>query len=187
MTELGEHDVSLFSFHSTSKGYLGECGQRGGYMEVRNVSDEVMAQILKMQSVSLCANLPGQVVLYSLVAPPPEGSPSRAVHDQEKQAILGELKSRARSLAAGLNAIPGFKCNEVAGAMYAFPRFELPKGKTDEEWCMALLESTGICVVPGSGFGQLPGTAHFRTTILPPRDQLDQVVKAIAAFSASYK
>jgi len=187
MTELDEHDVSLFSFHSTSKGYLGECGQRGGYMEVRNVSDEVMAQILKMQSVSLCANLPGQVVLYSLVAPPPEGSPSRAVHDQEKQAILGELKSRARSLAAGLNAIPGFKCNEVAGAMYAFPRFELPKGKTDEEWCMALLESTGICVVPGSGFGQLPGTAHFRTTILPPRDQLDQVVKAIAAFSASYK
>ncbi|HUW70018.1 MAG TPA: aminotransferase class I/II-fold pyridoxal phosphate-dependent enzyme [bacterium] len=186
MMELGERDVSLFSFHSTSKGYLGECGQRGGYMEVRNVSDEVMAQILKMQSVSLCANLPGQVVLYSLVAPPPEGSPSRAVHDQEKQAILGELKSRAKSLAAGLNAIPGFKCNEVAGAMYAFPRFELPKGKTDEQWCMALLEATGICVVPGSGFGQLPGTAHFRTTILPPRDQLDQVVKAIAAFSASY-
>ncbi len=187
MAELGEHDVSLFSFHSTSKGYLGECGQRGGYMEVRNVSGEVMAQILKMQSVSLCANLPGQVVLYSLVAPPPEGSPSRAVHDQEKQAILGELKSRARSLAAGLNAIPGFRCNEVAGAMYAFPRFELPVGRTDEEWCMALLEATGICVVPGSGFGQLPGTAHFRTTILPPRDQLDQVVKAIATFSASYR
>lgn len=187
MAELGEHDVSLFSFHSTSKGYLGECGQRGGYMEVRNVSGEVMAQILKMQSVSLCANLPGQVVLYSLVAPPPEGSPSRAVHDAEKRAILGELKSRAQSLAAGLNAIPGFRCNEVAGAMYAFPRFELPKGKTDEEWCMALLEATGICVVPGSGFGQLPGTAHFRTTILPPRDQLDRVVKAIATFSASYR
>lgn len=187
MIELGERDVSLFSFHSTSKGYLGECGQRGGYMEVRNVSDEVMAQILKMQSVSLCANLPGQIVLYSLVAPPPEGSPSRAVHDREKQAILGELKARARMLAAGLNAIPGFKCNEVAGAMYAFPRFELPKGKTDEQWCMDLLEATGICVVPGSGFGQLPGTAHFRTTILPPRDQLEQVVQAIAAFSAAHR
>ena len=29
-------------------------------------------------------------------------------------------------------------------------------------YCFDLLESTGICVVPGSGFGQKPGTFHFR-------------------------
>jgi len=187
MTELGETDVSLFSFHSTSKGFLGECGHRGGYMEVRNVLPDVMAQILKMQSVSLCSNLSGQVAMYSLVAPPPVGGPSRAEYDHERGAILGELKARAKLLADGLNKIPGFRCNEVAGAMYAFPRFELPTGKTDEQWCMALLEKTGVCVVPGSGFNQLPGTAHFRTTILPPRDQLAEVVKLIAAFHAEYK
>lgn len=187
MAELGETGVTLFSFHSTSKGYLGECGQRGGYMEVRNVGPEVMAQILKMQSVSLCANLPGQVALYSLVSPPPADGPSRPEYDRERSAILGELRERARLLADGLNAIPGFRCNAVAGAMYAFPRLELPAGKTDEDWCMALLEQKGICVVPGSGFGQLPGTAHFRTTILPPRDQLAEVVAAIAAFNAEYR
>jgi len=187
MTELGETDVSLFSFHSTSKGFLGECGHRGGYMEVRNVRPDVMAQILKMQSVSLCSNLPGQTAMYSLVSPPPVGGPSRAEYDHERGAILGELKTRAKLLADGLNKIPGFRCNEVAGAMYAFPRFELPAGKTDEQWCMALLEKTGICVVPGSGFGQLPGTAHFRTTILPPREQLAEVVKLIAAFHAEYR
>jgi alanine transaminase len=27
--------------------------------------------------------------------------------------------------------------------------------------------TSGICVIPGSGFGQAPGTFHFRTTILP--------------------
>ncbi|PKL26362.1 MAG: aminotransferase class I/II [Spirochaetae bacterium HGW-Spirochaetae-3] len=187
MAELGEKDVSLFSFHSTSKGFLGECGQRGGYMEVRNVTPDVMAQILKMQSVSLCANLPGQAAMYSLVSPPPPDGPSKAEYDGERAAILGELKARARLLADGLNAIPGFRCNEVAGAMYAFPRLTLPAGRTDEEWCMALLEKTGICVVPGSGFGQLPGTAHFRTTILPPREKLAEVVKAIAAFNAEYR
>lgn len=187
MHELNEKDVSLFSFHSTSKGFLGECGQRGGYMEVRNVPADVSAQILKMQSVSLCSNLPGQTALYSLVAPPPVGGPSRAEYDRERSAILDELKARARLLADGLNAIPGFRCNEVAGAMYAFPRLELPKGRTDAEWCMALLEQKGICVVPGSGFGQLPGTAHFRTTILPPRDKLAEVVKAIADFHADYR
>ncbi|MBN2875783.1 MAG: aminotransferase class I/II-fold pyridoxal phosphate-dependent enzyme [Spirochaetales bacterium] len=187
MSDIGEKSVSLFSFHSTSKGFLGECGQRGGYMEVRNVPADVMAQILKMQSVSLCANLPGQVVLYSLVSPPPIDGPSRAEYDKEKGAILGELKVRAKLIADGLNSIPGFSCNEVAGAMYAFPRFELPAGKTDSEWCMALLEKTGICVVPGSGFGQLPGTAHFRATILPPREQLAEVVRLVASFHAEYR
>jgi aspartate/methionine/tyrosine aminotransferase len=187
MSALAEHDVSLFSFHSTSKGFLGECGQRGGYMEVRNVAADVMAQILKMQSVSLCANLPGQAVLYSLVVPPPAGGPSRAQYDSERGAILDELKAKANLIADGLNTIPGFKCNHVAGAMYAFPKLQLPSGKTDEEWCMALLEKKGICVVPGSGFGQLPGTAHFRTTILPPREELAFVVKSIADFHADYR
>lgn len=29
-------------------------------------------------------------------------------------------------------------------------------------YCMKLLEETGICLVPGSGFGQRDGTYHFR-------------------------
>lgn len=32
----------------------------------------------------------------------------------------------------------------------------------DMFYCMKLLEDTGICVVPGSGFGQREGTYHFR-------------------------
>lgn len=186
MTEMKEKAVSLFSFHSTSKGYYGECGQRGGYMEVRNVPSDVSAQILKMQSVSLCSNLPGQIAMYSLVSPPPKDGPSRPLYNKEKSAILDELKIRAKLLTEGLNAIPGFRCNDVAGAMYAFPRFELPAGKSDGEYCMALLEKTGICVVPGSGFGQLPGTSHFRTTILPPRESLARVVKEIASFHSNF-
>jgi alanine transaminase len=78
--------------------------------------------------------------------------------------------------------VPGIHCNAVAGAMYAFPRITLPPGVTDDQYCMALLEQTGICVVPGSGFGQAPGTWHFRTTILPPIEQIEQVVKRLADF-----
>lgn len=29
-------------------------------------------------------------------------------------------------------------------------------------FCLRLLEETGICVVPGCGFGQREGTYHFR-------------------------
>lgn len=183
----GEKDVSLFSFHSTSKGFLGECGHRGGYFEIRNVPADVAAQILKLQSVSLCSNLPGQVAVYCMVRPPRKGEASHEEYVRERDAILGELKTRARLLADGLNEIPGFRCNEVAGAMYAFPRVELPAGKTDAEWCMALLEAEGICVVPGSGFGQIPGTAHFRTTILPPTRKIEDVVKKIERFHKGYK
>jgi aspartate/methionine/tyrosine aminotransferase len=187
MTESGERDVSLFSFHSCSKGFLGECGQRGGYMELRNIPADVVAQVTKLQSVALCANLSGQVATYCMVRPPKAGEPSYQQYASERDGVLGELRTRAQLLADGLNRIPGIECNVVAGAMYAFPRVALPPGRTDEEYCLALLEQTGICVVPGSGFGQLPGTAHFRTTILPPTEKIKVVVERLAAFHASYQ
>lgn len=75
-------------------------------------------------------------------------------------------------VAKTFNSIPGMSCNEVQGAMYAFPQFEIPpraieaaeeEGKApDMFYALKLLENTGICIVPGSGFGQKPGTYHFR-------------------------
>jgi len=34
-------EVQLVSFHTVSKGYWGECGQRGGYFEMTNLPPEV--------------------------------------------------------------------------------------------------------------------------------------------------
>ncbi len=187
MAERRETSVSLFSFHSCSKGFLGECGQRGGYMELRNIPADVFAQVTKLQSVCLCSNVNGQVATWCMVRPPRAGEPSHALYVAERDAILGELRERAAILVEGLNHIPGIRCNVVAGSMYAFPCVTLPPGRTDEDYCMALLEQTGICVVPGTGFGQLPGTAHFRTTILPPTQKMRAVIERLAAFHASYR
>ncbi|KAJ8362090.1 hypothetical protein AAFF_G00398030, partial [Aldrovandia affinis] len=38
----------------------------------------------------------------------------------------------------------------------------------DMFYCMKLLEETGICLVPGSGFGQRDGTYHFRVPMKAP-------------------
>jgi aspartate/methionine/tyrosine aminotransferase len=187
MAEMDVADVSLFSFHSCSKGFIGECGHRGGYMEIRNVPGEVVEQIAKLQSISLCSNLPGQVVTYCMVNPPVEGSPSYALYVSERDHIMSELRTRAALLAQGLNGIPGIHCTRIAGAMYAFPRLELPAGRSDDEYCLELLESSGLCVVPGSGFGQMPGTHHFRTTILPETAQIMEFVEKLGAFHASYR
>jgi aspartate/methionine/tyrosine aminotransferase len=159
---------------------------RGGYFEYRNVPADVAAQILKLQSVCLCSNLAGQVATYAMVHPPKPGDPSYELYNHEKTGILEELRLRAALLAEGLNKIDGISCNAIDGAMYAFPSILLPSGVTDEEYCMALLEETGICVVPGSGFGQVAGTAHFRTTILPPTEKIRQVVEKLRAFHESY-
>jgi aspartate/methionine/tyrosine aminotransferase len=179
-------DVSLFSFHSVSKGYLGECGHRGGYLECRNVPGPVQDEITKLQSIALCANSVGQIVTYLLVKPPRPGDPSFAQWDAERREILDTLRRKAGLVGRGLNAVAGIRCNDVTGAMYAFPRIELPPGVTDFEYCMALLEETGICVVDGTGFGQMPGTAHFRTTILPPADEIETMVRRIADFHAAF-
>ncbi len=187
MTSMKEKEVSLFSFHSVSKGFFGECGHRGGYMEVRNVPSEVIDQITKLQSISLCANLPGQILTYLMVSPPKPGDLSFQQFADERSAILTELAKRAKMLEEGLNSISGYHCQPIYGAMYAFPSITLPPGKSDDDYCMALLEQTGVCVVAGSGFGQKPGTAHFRTTILPPTEQIEKVIDALERFHRTWK
>lgn len=204
MSEMNEKEITLFSFHSVSKGYLGECGHRGGYFEIRNIPDDVFGQIIKLQSISLCSNVDGQIVTYLMVNPPKPGDESYELYEKEKNGILDELKFKSNLLGTELNKIDGMSTEVPAGAMYAYVKFELPnpKGvdpktmseverlkyeeKRDSEYCMALLEETGICVVPGSGFGQMPGTLHFRTTILPPRNEMEDLIRLIKDFHLNY-
>ena len=76
MSDMNVDDVTLFSFHSASKGIHGECGARGGYVEMRSISSEAKFHLLKAQSISLCANLMGQLAMYAIVAPPEKGEDS---------------------------------------------------------------------------------------------------------------
>lgn len=49
-----------------------------------------------------------------------------------------------------------------------------------------LLEQTGICIVPGSGFRQIPGTYHFRTTILPPVEEIKILLSKFEKFHLEF-
>ncbi len=46
---------------------------------------------------------------------------------------------------------------------------------------------TGVVIVPGSGFGQKPGTNHFRIVILPPEEILEKAFTHIRNFLEKYK
>jgi aspartate/methionine/tyrosine aminotransferase len=202
MHQLDEKSIPLFSFHSVSKGYMGECGHRGGYLEIRNVPDDVLAEFIKLQSISLCANTVGQLTTYLVVTPPQKGDDSYEHFVKERDGILNDLKAKAEILGKGLNNIDGLSIDIPQGAMYAFVKLDLPHTqdvtkmtpderlaydtKRDSDYCMALLEETGICVVPGSGFGQLPGTLHFRTTFLPPKEEIEELVVKMKEFHERY-
>ncbi|XP_075776055.1 alanine aminotransferase 1 isoform X2 [Pelodiscus sinensis] len=199
LSELGppySSEVELASFHSISKGFMGECGFRGGYMEVVNMDPAVQQQLSKLVSVRLCPPVPGQVLLDVVVNPPAPGEPSYHSFSQERQAILSDLAHKARLTQEIFSQVPGIRCNPVQGAMYAFPRIQLPARAVleaqarglapDMFFCLQLLEETGICVVPGSGFGQREGTYHFRMTILPPAEKLQILLKKLSQFYVKF-
>ncbi|CAH2066915.1 unnamed protein product [Thlaspi arvense] len=194
--EYGEKDIALVSFQSVSKGYYGECGKRGGYMEVTGFTSDVREQIYKVASVNLCSNISGQVLASLVMSPPKPGDDSYDSYMVERDGILSSMAKRAKTLEDALNNLEGVTCNRAEGAMYLFPRVNLPRkaieaaeaAKTapDAFYCKRLLNATGIVVVPGSGFGQVPGTWHFRCTILPQEDKIPAIVNRLTDFHKSF-
>ncbi|KAL5467500.1 hypothetical protein EMCRGX_G031741 [Ephydatia muelleri] len=192
-----EYDkFQLVSFNSISKGYLGECGLRGGYMELIGFDSAMMGQIYKMSSAMLCSTSVGQTVTDVLVNPPRPGEPSYKTFQEERGSVLSALRRKAKLVTEGFNAVPGVHCNEVQGAMYAFPKINIPAAaqadaeannmQLDEYYCLMFLRETGVCVVPGSGFRQIPGTWHFRTTILPPEEDIKLLLQRFAQFHTNF-
>eukprot|EP00803_Ostreobium_quekettii_P006212 evm.model.scf_208.1 EVM.evm.TU.scf_208.1 scf_208:26666-34103(+) len=190
-------DVELISFHTVSKGSPGECGLRGGYAEFTNMHPDTMAELYKAVSINLSPNTVGQVSMSLLVNPPKPGDVSYDQYKQEREAEIASLRRRAHLVTDGFNAMEGFSCNFVEGAMYAFPKVEIPAkavekakslGKSpDVFYCLRLLEETGISTVPGSGFGQKEGTFHLRTTILPREEKMKEFVEKFKKFNEAFR
>ncbi|KAL0469915.1 pyridoxal phosphate-dependent transferase [Neurospora intermedia] len=195
----GKYDcVELASLHSVSKGMVGECGHRGGYFELVNFDPEVQAEIYKFVSIMLCAPVIGQCLVELMVNPPKPGEPSYELYEKEYRGIYEGMRERANALHKAFEQMEGVECGAPQGAMYLFPTINLPpkaaeaaanEGRTpDEFYCMKLLEATGVCVVPGSGFGQKEGSLHFRTTFLAPGTEwVGSIVKFHKEFMDQYR
>lgn len=198
--------VELVSLHSISKGVSGECGRRGGFLELTNIDPEVEAQLNKVVSVSLCPPTQGQIGVDLLVKPPQKGDQSYDLWLKETEHIHNTLQQRSVEMTDRLGKLPGVNVYPAMGALYLFPQLHLSKAawekahslgkKVDELYCREMLDETGICVVPGSGFGEQPvqlkdGTSfsYFRTTMLPKNTDefIERYVKFHLAFVERYK
>lgn len=182
--------VPLVSFHSISKGVTGECGRRGGYYECANINDDIIALLYKMASVTLCPPLSGQIGVDCMVRPPRPGDPSYQLWKTETDATHAALAQRTKTMAERLSSLPGVSCVNSPGALYLFPRIRLPPAaieaaheagkEPDTLYALELLDDTGICVIPGSGFGQKEGEYHYRLTCLCPG--VEEYVGALERF-----
>ena len=186
-----EKDIPLVSLQSTSKGYYGECGRRGGYMEVNGFDEKVKDELYKLAAVGLCPNLSGQIVMGLVMSPPVEG-------DDSYPLLLGAGRDRdpprrasASTPSTGLNLTPraGRATRPRARCRFSQdrPAREARRGGRGGEdgagrdvLHEAARQATGIVVVPGSGFGQVEGTWHFRTTFLPAEAEIEGVVAKIS-------
>jgi aspartate/methionine/tyrosine aminotransferase len=126
--EMGEpfsSSVELISLHSVSKGLMGECGLRGGYFEAHNFDLFAQDMLFKLKSIDLCSNTVGQLATYQMVAPPVRGVQSDSCCDlyyKERDGVENGLKERAKLLTRSFNDMVNVDCQEIQGAMYAFPR-----------------------------------------------------------------
>ncbi len=165
-------EVSCITFGGLSKNYMVP-GFRIGWGIISGKDEnlrEYIEAINKILRARLSANHPEQ---YGLVA--------ALEQDQSHLTIaMAKLAKRRDLTFEMLNAIPGISCVKPEGAFYAFPK--LHTNKPDTDFVKGLLEETGVVVVHGSGFGQLPGTQHFRVVFLPNEEILTKAYNNIGAF-----
>jgi alanine-synthesizing transaminase len=163
-------DVPVVTFGGLSKNYLAP-GWRIGWGIVSGDAKAVKPYIEgvhRLLRARLSANHPEQYAISAAL----NGSQDHLIE------VCGKLRARRDLTVKSCNSIPGISCVAPRGAFYAFPRLEIPED--DEIFVKELIRKKYVMVVHGSGFGQKPGTKHFRIVFLPDEKTLAKAYGAIA-------
>ena len=170
-------EAPVISFSSLSKAYLAP-GWRAGWMAI-GTSDrlnDLLAAIKKLADGRLCSTAPMQAAITAAL--------TQKRSDQD--AFRTALRERAELTTARLNAIDGMSCVAPTAAFYALPQVALPPNKTDEDYVLGLLRSTGVLCVHGSGFGLPPGDGYMRVVFLANLQELDEIYDLVASFTSEF-
>ncbi|AEH43928.1 tyrosine/nicotianamine aminotransferase [Thermodesulfatator indicus DSM 15286] len=170
-------EVPVVTFNGLSKSYLAP-GFRIGWGIVSGpweVVKDFVEAIHKLARARLSASHPKQYAI-------PVALNGNQGHLKE---VIEKLEKRRDLTYEMLNDIPGISCVKPKGAFYAFPRIDIPE-VSDREFVKELIAETGVVVVHGSGFGEKPGTAHFRVVFLPPEDLLKKAYTRIKDFMKKF-
>ncbi len=165
-------EVPCITFGGLSKNYMVP-GFRIGWGVVSgniNKLKDYLNAINRILRSRLSANHPEQYGIKIAL----EGDQSHLVEAMKKLQVRRDITFEM------LNQVEGISCVKPEGAFYAFPKIEIDK--PDLEFVSGLIKETGVVVVHGSGFGQVPGTHHFRVVFLPNDEILRKAYQKIGDF-----
>ncbi|HKE23939.1 MAG TPA: aminotransferase class I/II-fold pyridoxal phosphate-dependent enzyme [Bryobacteraceae bacterium] len=165
-------DVAIVTLGGLSKNYLAP-GWRVGWGVVSGDAAAVKPYaegVHKLLRARLSANHPEQYAIAVALRGPQD-------HLIE---VNRKLSQRRDITVQACNSIPHMSCVPPRGAFYAFPKIDVPE--PDEAFVKDLLLDRHILVVHGSGFGQKPGTKHFRIVFLPQEETLKKAYAEIGDF-----
>ncbi|XP_061776532.1 alanine aminotransferase 2-like [Nerophis ophidion] len=188
--------LELASFHSASKGFLGECGLRGGYVELVNIDPPAMKFIQVLFNTGSSPPVVGQFALQLMADPPKPGEPSYPLYTDEIRHLSSTWLGNVKKVEKVLNQLDGFNCQPIKGGAFAFPRVHLSskavqKAKEvgmepDTFYCVKLLEDAGVLVSPGCMYGQKEGIYHIRFCILTPEDTMEELLRRLSGFHLQF-
>ena len=165
-------DVPCVTFGGMSKNYLVP-GWRIGWGIVSGDAAAVKTYcegVHRLLRARLCANHPEQYA----IKPALEGPQDHLLEVRRK------LRSRRDLTQKWCESTPRISCVAPRGAFYAYPKIDIPE--SDEIFVKELIRQKHVMVVHGSGFGQKPGTQHFRIVFLPDEQTLTKAYAGITAF-----
>jgi alanine-synthesizing transaminase len=165
-------DVPCVTFGGMSKNYLVP-GWRIGWGIVSGDAVAVKTYcegVHRLLRARLCANHPEQYA----IKPALEGPQDHLIEVRRK------LRSRRDLTQKWCESTPRVSCVAPRGAFYAYPKIDIPE--SDEIFVKELIRQKHVMVVHGSGFGQKPGTQHFRIVFLPDEQTLAKAYAGIADF-----
>lgn len=170
------NEVPLIMLNGFSKVYL-MTGLRLGYICMNSGSkalDDLRQNIPKLARVRIASNTPAQKAAIEALRGP----------DDHIKDMVRRLRERRNYIMKRLDAVKRISYKEPKGAFYIFPKIDLDgsRWKSDADFVMDLLKTTGVLSVHGSGFGKQYGQGHFRMVFLPPLEMLEEAMNRLEKF-----
>jgi aspartate aminotransferase len=101
------------------------------------------------------------------------------------EAMVSEYRKRRDEFVAGLNRIPGFRCQTPDGAFYAWVNVE-DTGLSAEEVQKLLLEEAGVAGIAGAAFGKC-GKSYLRFSLVSARNLLEEALERMQRVSVHWR
>ena len=98
--------------------------------------------------------------------------------------MVREFRVRRDAIVAGLNKIPGFRCQVPAGAFYAFPNVT-GTGIPSKELAAMLLNEAGVACLDGRGFGA-HGDGYLRFSYANSLENIQEALRRIEALAVKW-